>query len=134
MIEQHIRQFFPVHDTSRISDIRRSSEPGIRDAVFWEYGLDPLLPFVSDPKTIDSDISEFLRLRGTLTAVRMAMKWVGFPAITFVRLSSYEYEIDPGRLPDQRELAAIRAALSVSMQARGQLMRIFHGDFEVRYG
>jgi hypothetical protein len=133
MIERHLRLHYPEIDTTLIEKIRVSSKPDVREAIFWEYGIDALLPFIGDPETIDEEISSFIRLRGTLSSIRMALRWVGFPKITFNRLSWYQYEIDPGRVPTEREILAIRAALSVSVQARGQLMRIFHGSFEVKY-
>ncbi|MDQ3234231.1 MAG: hypothetical protein M3Q07_20685 [Pseudobdellovibrionaceae bacterium] len=134
MIERHIRLFYPTYNTSRITSIRTSTEPEIRDAILWEYGLDPLLPFAVEPNLIDRQINDFIRLRGTVESIRMAMRWIGFPAIRFLPLSTRDYEVDSGRIPTEREIQAIRAALSVSVQARGVLKRIFNGTFEVKYG
>ncbi len=134
MIERVIREFYPQIDTAPIENIRVSKEPAVRDAILWEYGLTPLLSFAVDPKLIDEQAVEFIRLRGTLAAIRLACAWVGFSSITFTRLNRTDYEIDPGRVPSEREIKALRAALSVAVQARGILKRIYNGTFEVRYG
>lgn len=134
MIERIFRQLYPEFDPAPIENIRISTDPAIREAILWEYGLGPLLPYAIDPKMVDADAAEFIRLRGTLQAIRTALKWVGFPSIRFTRLSRIDYEIDPGRVPNERELNAILAALAVSVQSRGVLKRIYNGTFEVKYG
>jgi hypothetical protein len=133
MIEPIFRKLYPAFDPEPIESIRLRPEPEIRDAILWEYSLEPLLPYAVDPKRLDEEVQEFMRLHGTLFAIRTAMRWVGFPNIKFIPLSSFEYEVDPGRVPSDREVSAIRAALLVSVQARGKLKRIFHGSFEVKY-
>ncbi|HYX35772.1 MAG TPA: hypothetical protein VE954_21960 [Oligoflexus sp.] len=134
MIERVIRQFYPEFDTSPILNIRLLNDPEIREAILWEYGLTPLLPFAVEPSLIEGQAIDFIRIRGTPLAIRMALAWVGFPNITFAPLTKSDYEIDPGRVPTEREIKAIRAALSVSVQSRGILKRVFHGSFEVKYG
>jgi hypothetical protein len=134
MIEPIFREIYPKFDPSPIEKIRVSSDPSIREAILWEYGLDDLLPYAIDPETINQEALEFIRTRGTLASIRTAMRWIGFSAIQFVPLSSYEYEVDPGRIPNPQELNAIQAALKVSVQSRGVLKRIFNGSYEVKYG
>lgn len=134
MIEDIIRKQYPAFDTSPISSIRTSPDPVVRGAILWEYGILPLLPFATDPLLIDRQANDFIRLRGTQKSIRMALSWVGFPSITFKRLTKNTFEVDPGRIPTELEIKAIRAALAVSVQARGILTRIYNGNFEVRYG
>ncbi|MDQ3233496.1 MAG: hypothetical protein M3Q07_16895 [Pseudobdellovibrionaceae bacterium] len=133
MIEAIFRKIYPAFDSQSIENIRLQADPEIREAILWEYSLEPLLPYAVDPKRLDEEVQEFMRLHGTLFAIRTAMRWVGFGSIRFFPLSSFEYEVDPGRIPTDREISAIIAALSVSVQARGKLKRIFHGTFEVKY-
>ncbi len=133
MIEATLRKIYPAFDSGPIENIRLRTDPEIREAIFWEYGLEPLLPYAVDPKSLEEEVQEFMRLHGTLFAIRTAMRWIGFPGIKFIPLSSFEYEVDPGRVPTEREISAITAALLVSVQARGKLKRIFHGTFEVKY-
>lgn len=134
MIEPIFREIFPKFDPTPIETIRDSSDPEIREAILWEFGLDELLPYAVEPRLINGEALEFIRTRGTLFSIRTALRWVGFPSIQFFRLSSYEYEVDPGRIPNPHELEAIQAALSVSVQRRGILKRIFNGNYEVKYG
>jgi len=134
MIERFIRAIYPAFDPSPIENVRLRSEPEIREAILWEYGLEPLLPYAVNLKAIDEEVTEFIRLHGTIFAIRTALRWVGFPNITFKRLSQSEFEVAPGRVPTEQEVKAIRAALEVSVQARGKLKRIFNGAFEVTYG
>jgi hypothetical protein len=133
MIEPVFRKLYPAFDPGPIENIRLRADPEIREAILWEYSLELLLPYAVDPKRLDEEIQEFMRLHGTLFAIRTAMRWVGFGSIRFIPLSHFEYEVDPGRIPSEREISAIQAALSVSVQARGKLKRIFHGLFEVKY-
>ncbi len=134
MIETIIREFFPKFDPSPILTVRLLPGLDIRDAILWEYGLSELLPFAIDPALLDRQATDFIRRRGTIYSIRMALRWVGFPNITVNRISSFEYEVDPGRVPTASEISAIRAALSVSVQARGKLKRIYNGNYEVRFG
>ncbi len=133
MIEPIFRKLYPSFDPDPIESIRLRADPEIREAILWEYSLEPLLPYAVDPKRLDEEVQEFMRLHGTLFAIRTALRWVGFDSIRFIPLSFFEYELDPGRVPSDREINAIRAALAVSVQARGKLKRIFHGSFEVKY-
>jgi len=133
VIETTIREFFPRFDVGPVLSVRESEDPEIRDAILWEYGLTDLLPHAVDPNDLNKEALTFLRIRGSLRSIRMALSWVGFPDIKFNPLSWFEYEIDPGRIPTEREIEAIQAALSVSVQARGILKRIHHENFEVKY-
>jgi hypothetical protein len=133
MIEPIFRKLYPSFDPEPIENIRLRADPEIREAILWEYSLEPLLPYAVDPKRLDEEIQEFMRLHGTLFAIRTAMRWVGFGNIRFIPLSHFEYEVDPGRIPSEWDIDAIRAALFVSVQARSKLKRIFHGSFEVKY-
>ncbi|HYX36016.1 MAG TPA: hypothetical protein VE954_23185 [Oligoflexus sp.] len=134
MIEAAIRDVFPKFDVAPVLGVRLSTDPEIQEAILWEYGLTELLPYAVKPETLKKEALEFIRIRGTLHSIRMAMRWVGFNEIKFNRLSWYEYEIDPGAIPKDQQIDAIKAALAVSVQARGILRRIYHESFEVKYG
>ncbi len=133
MIEKILRMLHPKFDGTAIENIRIRSDPATREMILWEYGLEPLLPYALDLTIVRDEVREFARLHGTLFAIRTALRWVGFPDARFFRLNSREYEVDPGRVPTEKEINAIRAALDVSVQTRGKLIRIFNGDFEVKY-
>ncbi|HET9235917.1 MAG TPA: hypothetical protein VFO10_01630 [Oligoflexus sp.] len=134
MMEKILKRLHPKFDGADIENIRVSTDPVVREMILWEYGLEPLLPHALDLTQVRDEVREFARLHGTLFAIRTALGWVGFPNAKFVRLNSRDYEVDPGRAPTDQEINAIRAALDVSVQPRGKLIRIFNGAFEVRYG
>jgi hypothetical protein len=138
MIEDILRDLHPKFDGSFIEGIREGKnsegkdDPVIREMILWEYGLEPLLPYAIDLKKVSEGMRDFAHYHGTLFSIRMALGWVGFPSAKLTRLSRTDYEIDPGRVPTEREVEAIRAACEVSVQARGILKRIFNGNFEVK--
>lgn len=132
MIEVAIREIFPKFDVTPVLNVRLRKDPEILEAILSEYGLTDLLAYAVDPSILNEQAFSFLRIRGTLRSIRMAMGWVGFPNITFKPLSWFEYEVDPGRIPTAREIEAIKSALTVSVQARGVLKRIHHNNFEVK--
>lgn len=132
MIETAIRDIFPKIDVSPVLNARLSKDPEILEAILWEYGLTDLLAHAIDPNVLQKEALTFLRIRGSLRSIRMALNWVGFPDIKFTPLSWFEYEIDPGRIPTEAEVEAIVAALAVSVQARGVLKRIYNKEFEVK--
>jgi hypothetical protein len=134
VIEAAIRNVFPEFDVKPVLNVRLSTDPEIQEAILWEHGLIELLPYAVKPETLRTEALEFIRTRGTLHSIRMALRWVGFPEIKFNRLSWFEYEVDPGAAPTDQQIDAIKAALTVSVQARGQLRRIYHENFEVKYG
>jgi hypothetical protein len=133
VIEKIFRKLHPRFDGSNIENIRIQTDPVTREMILWEYGLEPLLPHALDLSVVRDEVREFARLHGTLFAIRAALRWVGFPDAKFYRLNSKEYEVDPGRVPSEKEVSAIRAALDVSVPTRGKLIRIFNGEFEVKY-
>ena len=129
MIEQTIRDFFPAFDLAPVLGARLLPSVEVREAILWEYGLSELLPFAIDPKVIDLEALDFVRLRGTLFSIRTALRWVGFPDVKFIRLLGSEYELDSGRVPSGLETKGILAVLSVSVQKRGHCKRIYSGSF-----
>jgi hypothetical protein len=134
LIENHIRRYFPAYTPQRMLAIRDGGDSGqFTEALLVEGSLEKLAPYAISIRKLLQEKSEFLRCRGTLKSIRMALSWIGIQNFTFRRLSPTTYELDPGLVPSQLQLKAIITALELSVPARGTLTRIFHGDFEVKY-
>jgi hypothetical protein len=134
LIEHHIRRYFPAYTPQRMLAIRDGGDSGqFTEALLLEGSFEKIAPYAISIRKVLQEKGEFLRYRGTLKSIRMALSWVGIQNFTFRRLSPTTYELDPGLVPNQLQLKAINTALELSAPARGTLTRIFHGDFEVKY-
>ncbi len=134
MIEDHIRRFFPAYTPQRMLAIRDGGESSqFTESLLSEGALERIAPYATSIRKVLKEKAEFLRCRGTLKSMRMALSWVGIENLTFTRLSAVTYEIDPGLIPNPIQIQAIQTALELSAPARAKLTRIYHGEFSVKY-
>lgn len=134
LVEEAFRRIFPNPELKVIAKARRLNQQTIKEAVLWEYGLEDLLPYVKDISDVEKNAQEFIKTQGTVASIRMALRWVGFPSITFRRLTSSEYEVGLGRIPTETEVEASLQAIAKAAPARGKLKRIFHEAWEINFG
>ncbi len=101
----------------------------------WEYGLENLLPYLSDARLALQEGVRWQRIIGTPQAVNLAMGWLGYqhsqiesevPGAHF-----FEYQIDLGELLASSQLTSIQAVNQFSAPLRSRLSRLYHG-FDVR--
>ncbi|SMF80832.1 hypothetical protein [Pseudobacteriovorax antillogorgiicola] len=130
MIASYISDQAPSLSPERVLDVRLNPSPAFAGAILKEYGLEAITAYASDFKKIVSEAPDFLKIRGTVASIEKALEWVGLSDAKFIRLSNWEYELDPGLRPSELDVKKILAALSISAPARGRLSRIFHGDYE----
>jgi hypothetical protein len=142
MIDDSLLKFLPAYTPSRVVPIRTAENPKFYDHLLAEAGLTELGPYILDLKKVmkedstkQSEFIRFLKYRGTVASVELILSWIGFDRITFVRLSTTEYEIGLTTTPTQIQIKAIQIASRLSTPGRGQLKRIFNGtNFEVKFG
>jgi len=130
MIDRHLKRYFPDFSPEQRVSIRSGKNADFLDALLWEFGLEELALYVSDFERMMQEVLLFMKYRGTVRAMNIALGWVGVPKPRIVRLSRIKYEIDPGFEPNEVRIKAIQSACRYSAPGRATLTRIFHRDFE----
>jgi hypothetical protein len=98
----------------------------------WEYGLEELIPYLSDPRDILEDGIQWQRIRGTPASLSLALSWLGVLA-AYVEEEDpltrhwYEYQIDPGLIPERPLLENIVGLARLSAPVGTRLSRVYHG-------
>lgn len=105
--------------------------------LIWEYGLDDLLPYISDLRFLISEGLEWERIKGTPESVRRALSWLNYGAPSIEEEDSIsthwaEFMIDPGGVPARyNDLRGIVRLSDLSAPVGTDLARIFHG-YDIR--
>ncbi|HYX35319.1 MAG TPA: hypothetical protein VE954_19660 [Oligoflexus sp.] len=131
MIEKHFKFVYPSYSPELIIPVRNGRNSRFHEALLWEFSLGDLEQYIVDLEVIFKDIAKFLKYRGTLFSMKLAMTWVGFPAPEFIRLSRTSYEVNPGKKFNSLQISAIQSACRQSAPAAATLKRIFHNDQSV---
>lgn len=102
----------------------------LRPWLIYEWGLTPLEPYLPPDRILDEG-REWMRLRGTVAAIRQALGWVGFPAAAVEEevpdFHFNEIQIDPGSIPSATDVPRLVDVARLSSPARVVLARLFHG-------
>lgn len=118
-----------------ISGIKYTPPDNLLPYLVWEYGLENLLPYLSDPRLAIQEGVQWQRIHGTPAALKLAMGWLGFnngeieaevPGVHY-----YEYQIDSGKIVPTAELENVKAVAQYSAPLRSRLTRLYH-DYDVR--
>lgn len=100
-----------------------------------EYGLAEVAPYIGDLRRVIADGLIWQRRRGTQDALFRALGWIDFSSSTLEEEEPGEHwseiQIDPGRVPDIEKIPAVQALTGLSIPARSNLTRIYHG-YDVR--
>lgn len=97
----------------------------------WEYGLEELLPYIADPRTILTDGLVWQRLKGTPRSIVIAHDWLGLTSTVEEEEPRgrhwYEFQIDPGTIPDAEQLRNLVGLARLSAPVGTRLSRVYHG-------
>lgn len=97
----------------------------------WEYGLNALVPYLPNLRTVLKEGLLWQKERGTEAAVRRALGWADITPTVFEHETPgvhwNEYQLDTGKVPHRHELTAIIALAAMSAPARSVLRRLYHG-------
>jgi hypothetical protein len=103
--------------------------------LIWEYGLEQLLPYLSDPRLAIQEGVRWQRIRGTPASLAMALGWLGLADITIEPEVPgehfYQYQVDTGAVVLAAQLDNVKAVAGFSAPLRSRLSRLYHG-FDVR--
>lgn len=113
--------------------IKHISKPAnILPFLVFEYGLEPLRPYVPNLNELIDEGRQWARLRGTHKAVHDGMGFIGYagaledPPVR--RNAWHEFQIALARLRDSEDdLLPIDGVVSLSIPARSKLRRAHHG-------
>ena len=103
--------------------------------LIWEYGLEQLLPYLSDPRLAIQEGVRWQRIRGTPASLSMALGWLGLADIAIEPevpgKHFYEYQVDTGQTVPSSRLENVLAVAKFSAPLRSRLSRLYH-HYDVR--
>lgn len=101
----------------------------------WEYGLTPLLPYLSNPRQAIQEGVRWQRIRGTPESLSLSLGWLGLHTIDIEPevpgRHFYQYQVDTGRIVTDNELENVKAVAQFSAPLRSRLSRLYH-EYDVR--
>lgn len=120
--------------TLPLAGFKTEPTDGLVPWLVWEYGLDELLPYLTDPRRALREGIQFQRLRGTVASLRMALGWIGYDAAILEEAGPgpwwAELQIDPGAVPSDEDVRRIVGVAGLALPTRARLVRLYHGyDF-----
>ena len=99
--------------------------------LIWEYGLESVLPYSQDLRSIIQEGLIWQRVRGTPKSLQMACDWLGL-ADTQVEESKpgryfYEYQLNTTAIPGDQTIKKLIKLSKMSTPVRSRLSRVFYG-------
>ncbi|WEV89345.1 hypothetical protein H10PHJ05_44 [Aeromonas phage HJ05] len=143
-LEQHLTTYF---DTTgevvpAVDKLRTAKHKDIPDSfvpwLVYEYGLEEVLPWVTDPREAMRTGVQWQRIRGTQASLELALSWVQFTAKHIEQEPPgrhfFEYQIGLEGVPIGDELITnIYQLAKLSAPIRSRLTRIFNDEYDVRH-
>lgn len=97
----------------------------------WEYGLEGLLPYLNSPRDAVEKGVLWQSIRGTPESLRLALSWINVDAEIIEggagRANWFNYQINPGRVPTDEEIAKIVGLANLSAPVGTRLSRLTYG-------
>ncbi|WP_353287795.1 phage tail protein [Wolbachia endosymbiont (group B) of Gerris lacustris] len=104
--------------------------------IIEEYGLEEILFWVKDKKKAVTEGVKFQRVRGTLTSLKIALKWANIDEITIIEEPPgkhfFELQIGIKDVPNDFFVDAVVELAKLSLPARSRLMRIFNDYYNAQ--
>lgn len=121
----------------KVGDVKRDLLDETLPFLIYEYGLEPVVPWVNDLRTVLREGRDWQRIRGTPDAIRKALSWIG--------VSPEQIEESPddtwwdlfqlalsAPVTDQHRLEAIIELTRLSRPAHTDVIRIYNSEWDVR--
>jgi hypothetical protein len=110
----------------------RFETPADEDLPFliWEWGLQPVTPYLTDPRLALSEGRRWQKLRGTPQAGHIARGWIGISAAFEAELNKL-YHLHLNEVVDGDRLDAVIALSRLSSSLRARLFRLTY-NLDVR--
>ncbi|WP_353275403.1 MULTISPECIES: phage tail protein [unclassified Wolbachia] len=104
--------------------------------IIEEYGLEEILFWVKDKKKAVTEGVKFQRVRGTLTSLKIALKWANIDEITIIEEPPgkhfFELQIGIKDVPNDFFVDAVVELAKLSLPVRSRLMRIFNDYYNAQ--
>jgi hypothetical protein len=124
-----------VEAIDKIPGIKYTPSDSMLPWLVWEYGLENVLPYLSDQRLALKEGVHWQRIHGTPDALKMAMGWLELPDTAIESEVPgehfHEYQINTGQVVATSQLPNLRAVADYSAPLRARLKRLFHG-YDVR--
>lgn len=119
----------------RIPGIKYNPPDELLPWLIWEYGLTPLLPYLSNPRQAIKEGVRWQRIRGTPESLSLSLGWLGLNDIYIEPEDPgrhfYQYQVDTGRIVADSELENVKAVAQFSAPLRSRLARLYH-EYDIR--
>ncbi len=103
--------------------------------LIWEYGLESILPYSDDLRSILKDGLIWQRIRGTPSSLSMAYRWLNLNNVVIEQdppgRHFYQYQLNPSQIPGDVQLSKLIKISEMSAPARSKLARIHH-NYDIR--
>ncbi|RZM83798.1 phage tail protein [Pseudoalteromonas rubra] len=113
---------------SLLRGFKSHPNPNLLPWLVWEYGLDPLEPYLDNLDEVLLQGLSWQRIRGTRASLAMAVGWLGVPLLQIEESDSlrhfYRYQLHLDSVPGEWQLNRLAQLSELSAPARSQLVRI----------
>lgn len=141
-LEQHLATYFDpkTEVVPSVDTLRRAKHDIIPDSyvpwLVYEYGLEEVLPWITDPREAMRTGVQWQRIRGTKAALELSLSWVGFKAERIEEESPgrhfFEYQIGLIGTPSSQLINNIAQLAKLSSPIRSRLSRMYNAEYDVR--
>lgn len=113
---------------SLLRGFKSHPNPNLLPWLVWEYGLDPLEPYLDNLDEVLLQGLSWQRIRGTRASLAMAVGWLGVPLLQIEESGSlrhfYRYQLHLDSVPGEWQLNRLAQLSELSAPARSQLVRV----------
>ncbi|KAF7783660.1 hypothetical protein PRUB_a3492 [Pseudoalteromonas rubra] len=113
---------------SLLRGFKSHPNPNLLPWLVWEYGLDPLEPYLDNLDQVLLQGLSWQRIRGTRASLAMAVGWLGVPLLDIEESGSlrhfYRYQLHLDSVPGEWQLNRLAQLSELSAPARSELVRI----------
>ncbi len=103
--------------------------------LIYEYGLEEVIPWVTDEREAIRTGVSWQRIRGTPKALEIALSWIGFVAEKVepeeIGRHFFEFQMELGAVPTRDLVENISELSKLSAPLRSRLIRMYHG-YDIR--
>lgn len=141
-LEQHLTTYFDPRNevVPSVSLLRTAKLKEVPDSyvpwLVYEYGLEEVLPWITDPREAMRTGVQWQRIRGTKAALELSLSWVGFTADKIEEevpgRHFFEYQIGLHGNPPLELIDNIVQLSALSSPIRSRLSRMYNAEYDVR--
>lgn len=128
-LERVVDTTFP-HGWSALADSAEPAATGIHPRLLpWiaqQWQVTAFAPYFDSVDALLQQAVPWLMERGSIASVRRALGWLGYVSVTIDEAGAWLH-IDPGRVIESQDMAALVHVVRASLPAHVRLYRVYHG-------